>query len=109
MISVPTHAWNWATILGVARVDPTPSTAKALFAASGNQCAMCKSTLLRRMQSGSVLIAEMAHICAAEPGGPRFDPAMSSEDRRDFDNLLVLCFEVGSLNGLTRTRHLTNS
>ncbi|KEY51266.1 hypothetical protein EN41_06105 [Agrobacterium tumefaciens] len=36
-------------------------------------------------------IAEVAHIEAHSPGGPRFNPAQESEDRQSLDNLLLLC------------------
>ncbi|MCQ9148089.1 hypothetical protein [Ochrobactrum sp. BTU2] len=74
----------------VERLDPTPSTIKKLFAYSGNQCAIpdCQEQLVDT--SGSML-GKIAHICAAEKGGPRFDAKMSNEDRRAFDNLLLVC------------------
>lgn len=33
----------------------------------------------------------MAHICAASPGGPRYDLSMSDQQRGSADNLLYLC------------------
>jgi hypothetical protein len=36
-------------------------------------------------------IAELCHIEAAEPGGPRYNPLRSDEDRRSYENLLFLC------------------
>lgn len=32
-----------------------------------------------------------AHITAAAPGGPRYDPSLSTEDRRSIDNGIYLC------------------
>lgn len=32
-----------------------------------------------------------AHIAAASPGGPRFDPGMTSEQRSSVDNAIWLC------------------
>ncbi|WP_143653610.1 hypothetical protein [Streptosporangium subroseum] len=37
------------------------------------------------------ITVEIAHIRAAERGGPRYDPTMSDDQRRDFANLLLLC------------------
>jgi len=34
---------------------------------------------------------EAAHITAASPGGPRYDPSLSSEERRSFDNGIWMC------------------
>ena len=36
-------------------------------------------------------IGEAAHICAAAPGGPRFDPNMTSEERKGIENCIWLC------------------
>ncbi len=35
--------------------------------------------------------AIIAHICAASPGGPRYDPNMTDTDRADFPNLMLFC------------------
>jgi hypothetical protein len=34
---------------------------------------------------------QIAHISGANPGSPRFDPAMNDEERASFDNLVLLC------------------
>lgn len=39
----------------------------------------------------STLVGEAAHICAASPGGPRYDPSMSDEQRRSPNNGIWLC------------------
>ncbi len=74
----------------VERLPPTPSVLKKLFAYSGNQCAMpdCGRPLVDK--SGT-LLGKVAHICAAEKGGARFDPKMNNEQRRAFENLFILC------------------
>ena len=38
-----------------------------------------------------VTIGEAAHICAASPGGPRFDSNMSPEERASISNAIWLC------------------
>ena len=40
---------------------------------------------------GTVNIGVAAHICAASPGGPRYDAAMTSEQRSNADNGIWLC------------------
>ena len=40
---------------------------------------------------GLVPIGEGAHICAASPGGVRYDPQQTSEERRSYDNGIWLC------------------
>lgn len=74
----------------VKRLDPTPSTIKKLFAYSGNQCAMpdCREFLVD--ETGAML-GKIAHIHAAEKGGVRFNEKMTNEQRRAFDNLMLVC------------------
>ncbi|MBN2187047.1 MAG: hypothetical protein JW732_06320 [Dehalococcoidia bacterium] len=38
-----------------------------------------------------------AHICAASPGGPRFDPTQTEEERRSLDNAIWLCHSCSDL------------
>ncbi|WP_139428239.1 hypothetical protein [Aeromonas veronii] len=38
-----------------------------------------------------------AHICAASPNGPRFDPLMTPEQRKHIDNGIWMCRDHGSL------------
>ena len=40
---------------------------------------------------GDHVIAEICHIRARRKNGPRFDPLLSSEEKDDFKNLLLLC------------------
>ena len=40
---------------------------------------------------GEINLGIAAHICAAAPGGPRYDPAMTPEERRSPDNGIWLC------------------
>jgi hypothetical protein len=57
---------------------------------SKNKCAFpgCDQPLLT---ADGTYIAELCHIEAAEPGGQRYNPNQSDEDRRSFSNLLFLC------------------
>ena len=36
-------------------------------------------------------IGEASHICAASPGGPRYDSSMTPEERKDISNCIWLC------------------
>lgn len=38
-----------------------------------------------------------AHICAASPGGPRFDSTQTEDERRSFDNAIWLCHSCSDL------------
>lgn len=53
----------------------------------------CDEPLLRWVDGlgTPVLNSRIAHICAASPQGPRYDAAMDDEERRHFDNLILLC------------------
>jgi len=42
-------------------------------------------------------IREAAHIFAASPGGPRFDPNMTPQERKSIDNCLILCRNCAAL------------
>jgi hypothetical protein len=48
--------------------------------------------LYRISETGErVLNSEVAHIHARREGGPRWNPAMSAEENRGYDNLILLC------------------
>lgn len=57
---------------------------------SKNKCAFpgCDHPILD--EAGNY-IAELCHIEAAEPGGQRYNPAQSDDERRAYANLLFLC------------------
>ena len=48
-------------------------------------------------QDGIITIGVAAHICAASPGGPRYNPAQISDARRGKDNGIWLCQNCGRL------------
>lgn len=64
---------------------------RALFSKSGNQCAFprCRAQLIGKRD---LLIAQVCHIEAASPDGPRFNTRMSDDERRSINNLMVLCY-----------------
>jgi hypothetical protein len=71
----------------------TPATMKKLWGFSGMRCYSpeCNSLLLAK--DHTTLIGYIAHIEAAEKNGPRFRMEMKNEDRRSFNNLILLCDE----------------
>jgi transcription elongation GreA/GreB family factor len=73
------------------RLTPSKETLNKLFAFSGNQCAHpdCTSNLFDDEYN---FIGQVCHIEAAMDGGERFNKQQSNEDRRKFDNLLLLCY-----------------
>lgn len=70
--------------------EPTLTTIKKLFAASGNVCAYpgCHAPIVEK--SGSIT-GEICHIKARNKNGPRFDPKQSEKGRHCFENLILLC------------------
>ena len=71
------------------------NTIKRLYGLSGNVCANpnCRKPLITENNH----IGEIAHICAASPDGPRYDPNMTDDERRSIDNLLLLCESCNKL------------
>jgi HEAT repeat protein len=51
----------------------------------------------RRDSSKSLNVGVAAHITAASPGGPRYDAALTPEERRHVDNAIWLCQTCGKL------------
>ena len=62
----------------------------ALFAYSGNRCALpnCKESLV---DVSGTMLGKVAHIAGAEKGSARFDANMSGDARRRFENLILVC------------------
>lgn len=75
----------------MARIAPTRDTLIALFAKSGNVCAFpgCTHELVT---SRNIFVGQICHIEAANPGGQRFNSNTTDEQRRSFENLLLLCY-----------------
>jgi len=65
---------------------------RALFARSGNRCAFtdCDNVLIKH---DVLYVGKIAHIEAAESGGPRYNPRQTDDERRSYDNLMLLCHE----------------
>jgi len=75
----------------------TPATIKRLFMLSGGECSMptCNKHLIA--EDGKTVISKVCHIEAASEGGPRFNPDMTDDERRGFDNLTLMCDEHHSI------------
>jgi hypothetical protein len=74
-----------------------PAHTKLLFTLSGNQCASpdCIKTMIAKDEKS--MIAKICHIAAASADGPRFNPSMTDDERRHFDNLIILCDECHTI------------
>lgn len=70
-----------------------PRTVRKLDTLSGNKCAApgCPRALIARDKES--IVSKICHIEAANPKGPRYNPSMSDDDRRHFNNLILLCDE----------------
>lgn len=74
----------------MSRLTPKESTIKKLFALSGNRCAYFSCTQ-KIVEEDDILVGEICHIEANRPDGARYNEDQSDEERRGFDNLLLLC------------------
>lgn len=74
----------------MARKEPLPKTVKRLFALSGNVCAYkgCDQCMVDPI---GTVVGQICHIEGAEPGGERYNPNQSDDERRAFENLILLC------------------
>ncbi|OEE70052.1 hypothetical protein A1OO_04565 [Enterovibrio norvegicus FF-33] len=75
----------------MARLAPQLEVVRALFARSGNQCAFpgCTQPLVNTKNK---FIGQICHIEAAMPNGERYNENQNDEDRRAYDNLLIMCY-----------------
>ena len=76
----------------VKRLAPKQEVLRELYIKSGNECAYpgCHNVLVD--ENGN-FVGEVCHIEAAMPGGERFNPNMTNEDRRSFGNLMLMCHQ----------------
>ncbi|MCZ4279002.1 ABC-three component system protein [Rhodococcoides yunnanense] len=93
--------------------DPLESQVRMLFGRSGGRCAYtdCGKLLVvpsssRRDQPKNV--AKIGHITAASPGGPRYDPLLTKEERRSSANLILLCGNHHDAVDSQLVHHTTN-
>jgi hypothetical protein len=74
-----------------------PSTIRRLDTLSGNECSSpdCDKPLIARDDKS--IISKICHIEAASSDGPRYNPSMTDDERRDFSNLILLCDECHTI------------
>ena len=74
--------------------DYKPSTIKRLFALSNNQCyePSCTKKLISK-NDDKIILAKISHIESAGENGPRCNDNITDDERRDFNNLILLCDE----------------
>jgi hypothetical protein len=71
------------------RLDPSITTITKLVLNSGAKCAFpgCNQRLIENDQ----LIGQICHIEAASTGGQRYNVGQTDTERRNYDNLILLC------------------
>lgn len=70
-----------------------PSHVRRLNILSRNECAAPDCTRALIAHDKKTIIGKICHIEAAKENGPRYNPNMSDDDRRHFNNLILLCDE----------------
>ena len=74
------------------RLAPTNTVVKIIWGKAGERCCICRQPLSRVSVTGGLFtIGKIAHICAAESGGPRFDTTKTDEELRSYPNLMLVC------------------
>ncbi|WP_350326499.1 hypothetical protein [Pectobacterium aroidearum] len=76
----------------IKRLSPSTDTLRRLYTVSGNQCSF-PGCIKPMFNNEGNFVGQVCHICAAMPGGERFDPQMTNEQRRNFDNLMLMCYD----------------
>lgn len=79
---------------GKSRLKISTQVMRQLMFASGGRCAMTGCGLSLIAPSGG-WIGTVAHIVGAEKDGPRGAGPISAEERRGFDNLILMCATHG--------------
>ncbi|NRB11304.1 MAG: hypothetical protein HRU35_06825 [Rickettsiaceae bacterium] len=69
------------------------TTLRKLDTLSSNQCTApsCNNPLIAKDKETN--LSKICHIEAVSPGGARFNPDMTDDDRRHYNNLILLCDE----------------
>lgn len=68
-------------------------TRKILWGRSGNRCAICRHELTMEVREvdGKSVIGEECHIVARTFNGPRGNSSLTTEERDEYENLILLC------------------
>lgn len=71
----------------------TQGTRSALFAFAGATCYFpgCDVPVIKFVNDEPVINTEIAHIYGANDNSPRYDDSMTDDQRRAFENLILLC------------------
>jgi len=91
------------------RDDFSPKTKRLLADRVGHVCSNpdCRApTSGPRLESDKAVVAgDAAHITAASPNGPRYDPSLTSEERRHHSNGIWLCVRDARIVDQDKSRY----
>ena len=84
------------------RDDFTAKTIRTLQERAGCRCSMSGCGVVtigpsEESSEKSINLGVAAHICAAAPDGPRYDPNMTTEERKHIENGIWLCVSHSNL------------
>jgi hypothetical protein len=83
------------------RDDFPPKTRRIMAERAGFICSnpACRNNTIQAHSDShkSISTGRAAHICAASPGGPRYDPTQTPAERMDIANGIWLCATCGDL------------
>ncbi|WP_165191615.1 hypothetical protein [Caulobacter soli] len=88
------------SVMASTRDEFSSSIVRALALRAAFRCSLCDGPTVGPSDDGVMGVATTgvaAHICAAAPGGPRYDPLMTPSARGAFDNGIWLCANHASL------------
>lgn len=90
--------------------DEFPETVRRLLAERAGQ--LCSNPSCRNPTTGphsapgkATRLGRASHICAAAPGGPRYDREQSPEERRSIENGIWLCNSCADLVDVDETQY----
>jgi len=90
---------GWQSALARNRDDFTQATVLKIAKRAGFLCSFpsCRNPTVGATEDGEgeINIGTAAHICAAAPGGPRFDEKMTPEQRSSAQNGIWMCRDHG--------------
>lgn len=94
------HAALIVAVMGKTRDEFSAATKLQIAKRAGWLCSYptCRAPTVGATADGAgeINIGTAAHICAAAPGGPRYDPDMSPEERSSSSNGIWMCRDHGT-------------
>ncbi|MDD5328134.1 MAG: hypothetical protein PHY02_10040 [Phycisphaerae bacterium] len=83
--------------------DEFPATAikalqmRAAFICSNPECRCLTIASSKENETDYIYIGHASHITAASKSGPRYDPSLTSEQRKDISNAIFLCASCAAM------------